>query len=812
MASRGNCNEARMDQGVRGGGWADCNSKTKSAVIIQLVTADGRSRPRLLQEDAPDLGDNPDRQTVATMDVWKHLYFLCKNYILIGLDNALYNVYSRMVNAKALWESLERKYKMKDASSKKFVVGKFLDFKIVDSKTVISQVQEFQLNLHDFHAEGMVLRESFQVVALIEKLPPTWKDFKNYLKHKRKEMKLEDLIVRLRIEEDSRQSKKKAGNYHQEAKANVVEQGPSKRRKISESDGPSGASGSNSKGGDKKMKFNGNRYLFCSRHIRLGLGQALDDAAEWGGVGNVVLVPQRLIRRQHADVELLSEVVPLCHRRPQVPHAGVVQCGHDGRPRVGVHLDGVPAHDIKEVVVLPLLGAPPSGFNCHWEEGVAIQVPCLDGLLVVLEYDLHKVAEGGVQHVGGKHHLAVLGRGLVAHQVLHRGCGVDVGHAVDGKFELAIDLGPGVDELDGAGDVDLPVVVGTLWVGACSACGQVPPEGAVLVDGPHDAFGVIGWRCWELWSCGALAVGVADDGHGAEGLLHEPGRGHHVVVLGFLVGGDEHGGALRDVDVQGVVHILHGVGTLDLDELHSVALDPEVEGGPHSNITNPVPVGLAGLHGEEGLVNLSDLAVLAVDENAVGPADGAAGFEQLLEGLVALGVPVANHNGVVVSGIGEWNWYEKPAVDAEATKGTGGLVYRGGGIVEIAADLVLDLEVVGVVGTGKDGAHGSEGTILPAVLAVLDAVPGEEERLVEVVEDVDDDVVVAGAVDVGTRELAVDEDGLLRDAQRGDGAVGDVPLKEEVRVLGTNHHGCGGEAQQQRHERQASHGVAPPFN
>ncbi|KAK3039952.1 hypothetical protein RJ639_027787 [Escallonia herrerae] len=115
-----------------------------------------------------------------------------------------------MVNAKALWESLERKYKTEDAGSKKFVVGKFLDFKMMDSKTVISQVQEFQLILHDIHAEGMVLGESFQVAALIEKLPPTWKDFKNYLKHKRKEMKLEDLIVRLRIEEDNRQSEKKA--------------------------------------------------------------------------------------------------------------------------------------------------------------------------------------------------------------------------------------------------------------------------------------------------------------------------------------------------------------------------------------------------------------------------------------------------------------------------------------------------------------------------------------------------------------------------------------------------------------------------
>ena len=75
---------------------------------------------------------------------------------------------------------------------------------MVDSKTVDSQVQEIQLILHDIQAEGMVLSETFQVAAVIEKLPPGWKDFKNYLKHKRKEMTLEDLIVKLHIEEDNR--------------------------------------------------------------------------------------------------------------------------------------------------------------------------------------------------------------------------------------------------------------------------------------------------------------------------------------------------------------------------------------------------------------------------------------------------------------------------------------------------------------------------------------------------------------------------------------------------------------------------------
>ena len=52
----------------------------------------------------------------------------------------------------------------------------------------------------------MILSEDFQVATIIEKLSPKWKDFKNYLKHKRKEMSMKDLIVRLLIEEDNRRS------------------------------------------------------------------------------------------------------------------------------------------------------------------------------------------------------------------------------------------------------------------------------------------------------------------------------------------------------------------------------------------------------------------------------------------------------------------------------------------------------------------------------------------------------------------------------------------------------------------------------
>ena len=98
---------------------------------------------------------------VNVVDAWKHSDFLCRNYVINELHDSLYNVYCAIKTAKELWESLDRKYKIEDAGAKKFVVGRFLDFKMVDSRTVISQVQEIQVILHEIQVEGMILNETF---------------------------------------------------------------------------------------------------------------------------------------------------------------------------------------------------------------------------------------------------------------------------------------------------------------------------------------------------------------------------------------------------------------------------------------------------------------------------------------------------------------------------------------------------------------------------------------------------------------------------------------------------------------------------
>ncbi|GJU06329.1 retrovirus-related pol polyprotein from transposon TNT 1-94 [Tanacetum coccineum] len=126
------------------------------------------------------------------------------------------------LHLQELWESLERKYKTKDAATKKFMVACFLDYKMVDSKNVITKVQ-------DLHV-----------------------DFKNYLKHKRKEMSVEDLIVRLYIEEDNKLAQK--NTYAPDsAKANMVEHVGSSSKSNSKAKGKD--KGKNDKKGKGKAEY-----------------------------------------------------------------------------------------------------------------------------------------------------------------------------------------------------------------------------------------------------------------------------------------------------------------------------------------------------------------------------------------------------------------------------------------------------------------------------------------------------------------------------------------------------------------------------
>ena len=93
-----------------------------------------------------------------------------------------------MDHAFEIWNALVNKYVVQDDGTKNYPVGNFLNFQMEVNKDVSVQIKEFLLAALQLKNEGMKLLEPFVTAALIEKLPDSWRDYKNGIKHKRKGM------------------------------------------------------------------------------------------------------------------------------------------------------------------------------------------------------------------------------------------------------------------------------------------------------------------------------------------------------------------------------------------------------------------------------------------------------------------------------------------------------------------------------------------------------------------------------------------------------------------------------------------------
>jgi len=61
------------------------------------------SLQKFISEDIPTFPDETlDKERFMVMEAWNHADFLCKNYILNGLEDDLYNVYSICKTSKEL--------------------------------------------------------------------------------------------------------------------------------------------------------------------------------------------------------------------------------------------------------------------------------------------------------------------------------------------------------------------------------------------------------------------------------------------------------------------------------------------------------------------------------------------------------------------------------------------------------------------------------------------------------------------------------------------------------------------------------------
>ncbi|XP_031276270.1 uncharacterized protein LOC116134755 [Pistacia vera] len=71
-----------------------------------------------------------------------------------------------------------------------------------DNRPVMEQLNEIERTLNHFKMHEMHIDETIIVSSIIDKLPPTWRDFRRSLKHKKDDISLDDLAKSLRVEEE----------------------------------------------------------------------------------------------------------------------------------------------------------------------------------------------------------------------------------------------------------------------------------------------------------------------------------------------------------------------------------------------------------------------------------------------------------------------------------------------------------------------------------------------------------------------------------------------------------------------------------
>ena len=116
---------------------------------------------------------------------------ICSGHILNTLSDHLYDLYTSMKSLKEIWNALEAKYKIEKIGMNKFIIQKYFDYKILDNILVLDHVHELQILVNKLRHLSINIPESFQVGAIIAKLPPSWNNFRKKLLHMSEDLTLE---------------------------------------------------------------------------------------------------------------------------------------------------------------------------------------------------------------------------------------------------------------------------------------------------------------------------------------------------------------------------------------------------------------------------------------------------------------------------------------------------------------------------------------------------------------------------------------------------------------------------------------------
>ena len=123
---------------------------------------------------------------------------LFRGLVISVLGENLVDSYVWLPTGKALWDALEAQYGVSDAGSELYMMEQFLEYRMVEDRSVVEQAHEIHTLAKDLKncskESSCVLPNKFVAGGIISKLPPSWRDFATSLKHKRQKFTIDGLI------------------------------------------------------------------------------------------------------------------------------------------------------------------------------------------------------------------------------------------------------------------------------------------------------------------------------------------------------------------------------------------------------------------------------------------------------------------------------------------------------------------------------------------------------------------------------------------------------------------------------------------
>ncbi|GJZ50586.1 viral movement protein [Tanacetum coccineum] len=137
-------------------------------IVLKIYYVLDPELPPIAANPVPEPGKPMDEKKISELEkqrmIRKEDETLCCGHIKSSLSDTLCDLYASVTNPRELWSALEFKYKTHEQDTNKYLVSKYLEFVMVEGKTIMEQVHELQVFVNKLKALSFLSRKLFKWV------------------------------------------------------------------------------------------------------------------------------------------------------------------------------------------------------------------------------------------------------------------------------------------------------------------------------------------------------------------------------------------------------------------------------------------------------------------------------------------------------------------------------------------------------------------------------------------------------------------------------------------------------------------------